>query len=234
LLAAVVLAAVTATCGKQGNEKTEVPAARATKPAPAKANVRYAFGEWSDWQLDCSRRTSDLDKPCAAVRKRICLIEDTKEGVACDHCGGQCREEVADRSPPLYIYTAWSEWNDHCDPCSAQSRPCKADRTRICVDRPSGLKTDCEFCGGACKEEQDRVSGCSPECKWTRVHAYSDDACKREIRDDIFSGQWGPQTNSPFNAGCSQSQWSDKCVKFGRAYYKWEPCTPGCEAPMKH
>jgi len=31
--------------------------------------------------------------------------------------------------------------------------------------------------------------------------------------------KWGPQTNSPFNAGCSETQWSEKCVQFGRNYY---------------
>ena len=77
------------------------------------------------------------------------------------------------------------------------------------------------------------MSGCSPECKWTHVHAYSDNACTNEILGDTFAGQWGPQTNSPFNAGCSETEWSEKCVKFGSAYYKWERCVRGCTPPLK-
>ena len=48
-----------------------------------------------------------------------------------------------------------------------------------------------------------------------------------------FAGQWGPQTNSPFNAGCSETQWSDRCVQFGSAYYRWERCVRGCTPPMR-
>jgi hypothetical protein len=77
------------------------------------------------------------------------------------------------------------------------------------------------------------VSSCAPECKWTRVHAYSDSACTNEIPNDTFAGQWGPQTNSPFNAGCSETEWIDKCVKFGGAYYRWERCVRGCTPPLK-
>ena len=66
-----------------------------------------------------------------------------------------------------------------------------------------------------------------------RVHAYADKGCTLEVSDDIFAGQWGPQTNSPFNAGCSETQWSEKCVQFGRNYYKWEACTSGCTPPLK-
>src|SRR5262249_15042140 len=109
-------------------------------------------------ELDWSKRATDPSVPCAAVRRSICLVEHTKEGVTCDRCGGQCKEEITDRSSPLYIYTAWSDWNNHCESCSAEPKPCKAERTRSCVDRPAGTATDCEFCGGACKQQEDRLS----------------------------------------------------------------------------
>jgi hypothetical protein len=234
VVVALVVALTVAGCGERSRSKDAPPKeaakAVAVPSAPAK---RYVYGDWSDWQLDCSKRVADASLPCAAVRKRICEVEDTQEGVACDQCGGQCKEEVADTKPPLYIYAAWSEWNDRCDRCSAEPKPCQAERSRTCLERVAGKSTDCEFCGGACKEQQHSMSSCAPECKWTVVHAYSDAACTAEIQDDTFAGQWGPQTNSPFNAGCSETQWSDKCVQFGRAYYKWEPCVPGCSPPFK-
>lgn len=228
ILFVVVLIMLTlAGCSKRNTKDTNAKDAEA---APAR---RYAYGDWSDWQLDCTKRASDPNVPCAAVRKRVCQVEGTQEGVACNYCGGQCREEVADQNPPLYIYTAWSEWSNHCEQCSAEPKPCQADRERMCLDRPTGKRTDCEFCGGECKQQQDRMSGCAPECKWTTVHAYSDEFCTVEIRGDTFAGQWGPQTNSPFNAGCSETQWNDRCVKFGQAYYKWEACVRGCSPPFK-
>ena len=197
-----------------------------------RAAKHYAYSAWSDWELDCSARTADAARPCAAVRKRVCRVEGTGEGVGCDQCGGNCKEEVTHDGPPMYLYTAWSEWTNHCDSCSATPKPCKADRSRFCVNRATGQATDCEYCGGNCKEEEARMSSCSPESKWTTVHAYSDQACSVEIRGDTFAGQWGPQTNTPFNAGCSETQWNDKCVRFGAAYYKWEPCVRGCTPPF--
>jgi len=71
--------------------------------------------------------------------------------------------------------------------------PSTGPLSRLPADRPAGTATDCEFCGGACKQPEDRVSSCSPECKWTRVRAYSDNACANEIPDDTFAGRWGPR-----------------------------------------
>jgi hypothetical protein len=230
LVPKALIAAVLISLSLVGCSKRTANDARESQPASAK---RYAYGDWSDWQVDCTRRTSNPDLPCAAARKRVCQVEGTREGVDCTYCGGQCKEEVTDQNPPLYLYSAWSAWNSHCRQCSAEPTPCQAERERVCLNRLTGNPIDCEFCGGACKESEDRVSSCAPECKWTRVHAYSDDACTVEIRDDPVAGEWGPQTNSPFNAGCSETQWSDRCVKFGQAYYKWEPCVSGCSPPVK-
>jgi hypothetical protein len=48
---------------------------------------------------------SEPNRTCAAVRKRVCQIEGEQEGVACEHCGGECKQSVADdKSPPLHIY----------------------------------------------------------------------------------------------------------------------------------
>src|SRR5215831_20221143 len=77
-----------------------------------------AYGDWSDWQLDCSKRASDPNATCAAVRKRICRVEGAAEGVACEQCGGQCKEEVTGDTPPLHIYAAWSDWHSQCEQCS--------------------------------------------------------------------------------------------------------------------
>lgn len=230
-LVTLMLALNLAGCGKrqEGRDVTAKPA-----PEVAATPKKFAYGDWSAWQLDCAKRGSDLTAPCAAVRKRICQAADTSEGVACEHCGGQCREEVADgKSTPLHFYAAWSEWRSNCNACDAEPKACKAERSRICVDRVAGRATDCEFCGGACKEEEDRMSGCAADCKWTEVRSYSDKLCTIENKDDIFAGPWGPQTNTPFNAGCSETQPNDKCVSFGRNYYKWERCTPGCTPPFK-
>jgi len=233
LAVSVALVVGVGACNRRDEAERATGAASSSAPGPASAIVRYVYGDWSEWQLDCSKRASDPSVPCAAVRKRICLVEHTKEGVACERCGGQCKEEVTDRSSPLHIYTAWSDWTSRCESCSAEPKPCKAERTRSCIDRPGGAATDCEFCGGACKQQEDRMSSCSPECKWTRVHAYSDNACTNELPDDTFAGQWGPQTNSPFNAGCSETEWSNRCVKFGGAYYRWERCVRGCTPPLR-
>jgi len=220
-------------CDRRGDVEQGRGATSSSAPAPATPTVRYVYGDWSEWQVDCSRRATDPAVPCAAVRKRICLIDGTREGVTCDRCGGQCREEVTDKSPPLYIYATWSDWRNNCEACSAEPKPCKAERTRLCIARATGTPTDCEFCGGDCREQEGRVASCSPECKWTRVHAYSDNACTNELPNDTFAGQWGPQTNSPFNAGCSETQWSDRCVQFGSAYYRWERCVQGCTPPLR-
>lgn len=235
LLIAAALALTFTACGKQRETKEAAvkPPPKAA-PAPAEPVKTYAYANWSDWQLDCSKRFADPNLPCAAVRKRVCQVEGTQEGVACENCGGQCREEIIEeKARPLHLYAAWSEWRNGCQPCDAEPRPCKTERTRMCLDRLTGKSTDCEFCGGNCKQQEDRMSDCSPECKWTQVHAYSDSNCTVKIRGDTFAGQWGPQTNSPFNAGCSTTQWNEKCVNFGKNYYKWEPCTPGCTPPMK-
>lgn len=189
----------------------------------------YHYGQWSSWQLDCSRKNADSTVPCAAVRKRVCTNETTNEKVSCDLCGGQCKEEIADKKPPLYVYTEWSRWYDDCKECSNTPKPCKAHRKRQCVDRSTGKITACEFCGGVCKEETSLISRCNPDCKWTRVHKYSDKNCT----DEIFVEQWGPQTNSPFNGGCSKTEWGGGCVKFGSYYHKWEPCVWGCNPPFK-
>lgn len=235
LLATAMLALSVAGCGKREDSTAAIKPASPAASTPRAASARtYAYGDWSAWQLDCAKRAAEPHLPCAAVRKRVCQIEGTQEGVACEHCGGQCREEVADdKSTPLHFYAAWSGWQSGCNACDAEPKPCKAERSRLCLDRVAGKATDCEFCGGACKEQEERMSGCAPECKWTRVHAYADQACTIEIRGDIFAGQWGPQTNSPFNAGCSETLWTDKCVQFGKNYYKWEPCTRGCSPPGK-
>jgi hypothetical protein len=233
LAAPLVLLVGLGACDTRGEVEQGRATTSSSAPAPAAPTIRYVYGDWSEWQVDCSRRASDPNVPCAAVRKRICMIEGTSEGVGCDRCGGQCKEEIADKSSPLYLYAAWSNWTSNCESCSAEPKPCKAERTRYCIARATGAATDCEFCGGACKEQEDRVAACSPECKWTRVHAYSDNGCTIEILNDTFAGQWGPQTNSPFNAGCSETQWSDRCVQFGNAYYKWERCVRGCTPPMR-
>jgi hypothetical protein len=214
--ATVVLAVLLA--GQIGSSSAETPG-------------KFSYGQWSDWQLDCSPRASDPNASCAAVRRRICREEGTDQGVSCEQCGGQCREEVAGRASPHYIYTAWSDWRSNCPECSPTAQPCKAERKRQCLDRPSGKPADCEFCGGACREEQQRTATCGPECKWTRIHAYSDESCTVERRADGIAGYWGPQTNSPWNAGCSESKWTDACVGFGSMYYKWEPCVRGCARP---
>jgi hypothetical protein len=233
LAALLALALGVGACDRRGATEPGPGTTSSSVAAPTTPTVRYVYGEWSEWQVDCSKRAADPNVPCVAVRKRICLTEGTREGISCDRCGGQCKDEVTDKSPPLYIYGAWSDWSSNCESCSAEPRPCKAERTRSCITRLAGGSTDCEFCGGACKEQEDRLSGCAPECKWTRVHAYSDSACTNEVPDDTFAGQWGPQTNSPFNAGCSETQWIDKCVKFGNAYYKWERCVRGCTPPLR-
>ena len=236
VVAAAAFGLTAAGCDRQRDNqeasKATAPSGAAAKPATALR--KYAYGDWSDWQLDCSQRMSEPNRPCAAVRKRVCQVEGTQEGVACEYCGGKCKQSVADdKSTPLHIYAPWSGWQSGCNACDPEPRACKAERTRICLHRVTGNATDCEFCGGACKEQEDRMSSCTPECKWTRVHSYADKACTLEVSDDIFAGQWGPQTNSPFNAGCSETQWSEKCVQFGRNYYKWESCTPGCTPPLK-
>ena len=188
-------------CDRQRDDK-EASKSAASSGAPARqasALRTYAYGDWSEWQLDCSKRMSEPNRPCAAVRKRVCLVEGTPQGVACEHCGGECRQVVTDdKSTPLHIYASWSEWRSGCNACDPDPRPCKAERTRICLHRVTGNPTDCEFCGGACKEQEDRMSSCSPECRWTRLHAYADNACTVEVTDDTFAGLWGPQTNSPF------------------------------------
>lgn len=229
-------------CGKQADSPTsgqqaapaQSKAPEAAPPAPPPPPVTYAYDNWSDWDMDCAARSKDTNAPCAVVRKRVCRIEGTKEGVACEHCGGQCREVVEDAtSSPLHIYSKWGSWNGNCGQCDPESKPCKMRRTRVCLDRVAGKQVDCEFCGGACTEDEERTSTCDPDCKWTRVHTYSDASCNTRIPDDMFAGQWGPQTGSPFNSGCSETQPSEQCVKFGRNYYKWEACTPGCNAPVK-
>lgn len=205
-----------------------LPPTTSTEP-PA----RYAYEAWSDWQADCSQKQRDQSLPCAAVRQRICINEIDNKPVGCDYCGGVCEERITDLKPPRYLYSKWSEWNDHCEDCDPSPNPCKADRSRFCMDRQTGQTTDCSFCGGQCKEEENRMSGCNPECKWTTIHAYSDPSCTIKVRENIFAGPWGPQTNSPFNRGCSDTQWSTQCVNFGDAYFKWEPCSPGCNPPFK-
>src|SRR5262249_9713443 len=130
-------------CDRRG----DVEPGRATTVSSAPAagpTVRYVYGGWSEWQVDCLRRAADPNVPCAAVRKRICLIEGTSEGVACDRCGGQCKEEIADKSSPLYIYAEWSNWTNNCPSCSPEPKPCKAERTRFCIARATGTATDCE------------------------------------------------------------------------------------------
>lgn len=233
LLVAGLLALNLAGCKKQEAQNQTAKSAPPAYESPA-APKKYAYNDWSDWQLDCTKRGSDTSAPCAAVRKRVCQVEGTKEGVACEFCGGQCREEVADeKSSPLHFYAAWSGWQSNCNTCDPDPKACKAERTRLCLDRVAGRSTDCEFCGGACKEQEDRMSGCAADCKWTQVHSFSDQACTVANKDDIFAGQWGPRTGSPFNSGCSETQSNDQCVKFGRNYYRWERCVPGCAAPMK-
>lgn len=220
----------------QGKIDKSAPAAAVTgTPSAPVAPKSYAYADWSDWQLDCAKRGADTTAPCAAVRKRVCQVEGTKEGVACEFCGGQCREEVADdKSSPLHFYAAWSGWQSNCNTCDPDPKACKAERTRICLDRVAGRQADCEFCGGACKEQEERVSGCAADCKWTQVQSFSDQGCTIANKDDIFAGQWGPRTGSPFNSGCSETQANEQCVKFGRNYYKWGRCVPGCAAPMKN
>jgi hypothetical protein len=193
LAAPLVLLVGLGACDRRGEVEQGRATTSSSAPAPAAPTIRYVYGDWSEWQVDCSRRASDPNVPCAAVRKRICLIEGTNEGVGCDRCGGQCKEEIADKSSHLYLYAAWSNWTSNCESCSAEPKPCKAERTRYCISRATGAATDCEFCGGACKEQEDRVAGCSPECKWTRVHAYSDNGCTIEILNDTFAGSGGPR-----------------------------------------
>ena len=115
-------------CDRQRDNK------EASKPAkPSTAPRKYAYGDWSDWQLDCSKRMSEPNRPCAAVRKRVCLVEGTQEGVACEHCGGECRQVVTDdKCTPLHIYASWSEWQSGCNVCDPEPRPCKDARARLC------------------------------------------------------------------------------------------------------
>lgn len=236
----LVLAVVLALSGCDRKPDASAPSATASPGAgsapaapPPPPPKTYAYGDWSDWAMECRQRMTDQTSPCTAIRKRICLVEGTTEGVACEHCGGQCKEVVSDAtSAPLHIYTPWSSWESNCKQCDPEPQACSAKRSRQCLDRLVGGVTDCEFCGGACSETEPRQSSCSPDCKWTTIHAYSDDKCTIPVKGDMFAGQWGPQTGSPYNAGCSETEWNRQCVKFGSNHYQWEPCVKSCTAPM--
>ncbi len=222
-------------CGKGADPSPPTPARGPAQPqaAPPPPPKTYAYGAWSDWEMDCRQRMEDRTSPCTATRKRVCLVEGTDEGVACEHCGGQCKEVVSDgTSSPLHLYSSWSPWSSNCGTCDPEPKDCSANRSRQCLDRLAGGVTDCEFCGGACTETELRQSACSADCKWTTIHAFSDDKCTVPARDDIFAGPWGPRTGSPYNAGCSETEWNRQCVKFGRNYYQWEPCVKSCVAPF--
>ena len=81
LAAPLVLLVGLGACDRRGEVEQGRATTSSSAPAPAAPTIRYVYGDWSEWQVDCSRRASDPNVLCAAVRKRICLIEGTSEGV---------------------------------------------------------------------------------------------------------------------------------------------------------